>query len=550
MKCRTLWEVGLILGLLQTGYAQTVPAPNPGRGPDVKTLARQMGERVRHLSEDIESDLGQTPAARLMVRDATELVQAINEFHEGLGDRADSTWTRQAFSGVDGTWHHLRAQLSRPGSSSPAVERAARRVDELDAQLHQVLGANPYPAAFAGGGPAPAGIADTQRLAHALVTRAEALAGAIQADMASDPNGAAVARDAERLARAADAFHDAIDANQPVDVAARAFAPVDQVADGVERYVTANRVPPRVQQAWLAFAAVEVLIHKNLGLDSPQPAVEISLVPPAEGGRSPLAGLADQLVRQTDAFAQALAPAPRDVGDGETILADSERLRGAATNFRENVARGLAPNQLAYEFRDVDASSQRLARRLSRLGRGRPDPGIPQFQRIGETCEQIHRVLGMPGSPPMLGGPTSGQAPPRGVAVVPPPPVVGPATPPGVPPGNAANSKEIAKAAFVFGEAAKRLQQAVREVAEDSPLVAQLGRLCKSADHLREAFEKGNGGGHAAEDFRAIEGEYGRFEAALKKDHDAHHDDQVVADSKKLNEAFGHLRDHMPGRRD
>jgi len=480
-----------------------------------------------------------------LVQDATELAQALNEFHDSMNDRLDLARARQAFTGIDGTWHHLRSQLSQPGSSSPAVDRAARRVDDLDAQLHQALGTNPYPAAFAGGGPAPAGIADTQRLAHAMVSRAEALAEAVQADMGRDPNGAALARDAGQLARAADTFHDTIDAKQPVNVAARAFGPVDQIADRVERYVTTNRVPPRVQQAWQAFAAVEVLIHKNLGLDSPQPAVEPGLAPPAEGGRSPLATLADQLVQQTGAFAQALAPSTRDVRDGETILADVERLRTAATDFRDDVARGLAPNQLAYEFRDVDASSQRLARRVGRLGRGRLEPGIPRFQRIGETCEQIHQVLGMPGSPPMLGGPAFDQGSP-GIAGAVPPPVGRPVPPP----GSGANSKEIAKAAFAFGEATKRLQQAVRDVVEDSPLVAQLGRLSKSADHLREAFEKGEGGEHAAEDFRTLADEYGRFEGALKKDHDAHHDDRVVAEAKKVNEAFGRLRNYLSGRRD
>ena len=549
MKCHALWGIGLLLGLLRAGYGQAVPPPNPGERPDVNNLAHQMAERVRHLGEDIESDLGQTPAARHMVQDATELAQAISEFHDSLHDRPDLARSRQAYSGIDVTWHHLRGHLSGPGASSPAIDRAARRVDEIDARLHQAFGMNPYPAGFAGEGPAPAGIADTRRLAHAMVSRAEALADAIQADMGRDPNGAALARDAGQLARAADTFHDTIDANQPVSVAAQAFGPVDRIADRIERYVTTNRVPPRVQQAWQAFAAVEVLIHQNLGLASPQPAVQLGLAPPAEGGRSPLSALADQLVQQTGAFAQAFGPASGDIQDGETLLADAERLRAAAADFREDAGRGLAPNQLAYEFRDVDATSQRLARRVGRLGRGRPRPGIQQYQRIGETCEQIHRVLGMPGSPPMLGGPTFDQAPPRNAGDVP-PPVGRPAIPRGVPRGGGANPDEIAKATSAFVEATKRLQQAVREVAEDSPLVADLGRLSRSAGDLRQAVEKGEGSEHAVEDFRAIEGEYGRFEVALKKDHDAHHDDRVVAEAKKVNEAFGHLRDHMAGRRD
>ena len=68
--------------------------------------------------------------------------------------------------------------------------------------------------------------------------------------------------------------------------------------------------------------------------------------------------------------------------------------------------------KLYYGFRDVDALWQRLARRVNRVARGRMGPNIQQVQRIGATCEQIHRVLGMPGYPPVLGGP-AGFAPDR-----------------------------------------------------------------------------------------------------------------------------------------
>ena len=72
--------------------------------------------------------------------------------------------------------------------------RAAERVDQLEAQIRQALGANAPPAGFYAGGPAPSGVADTQRLAHALVDRADALASAIQADLGRDPNGPALSR--------------------------------------------------------------------------------------------------------------------------------------------------------------------------------------------------------------------------------------------------------------------------------------------------------------------------------------------------------------------
>jgi len=388
------------LGLARSGHGQAV-AP-----ADLNNLVHQMAGRVRHLGEDIASDLGQTPAGKHLAQDTQELAQAVDEFHETLHDNRDPARSRQAYAGIETTWQHLRGQLAQ--ASSPAVVRAAERVERLDAQVRQALGVNAPPAGFYGGAQAPTGIADTRRLAHALVDRANSLAATVQADMGRDPNGADMARDASELARVADAFHDAIDANQTVEVAARAFGPVDAVADRVERFVTAGRVPPRVQTAWQAFASVEVLIHQNLGLDSPQPDVQVVVAPPPGGGASPVVGLSTQLVEQVTEFVQAFGPMAGNVPDGGALLADAQRLQAAAADFRQDAARGLPPNQLAYEFRDVDASWQRLARRVNRVARGRLGPNIQQVQRIGGTCEQVHRVLGMPGYPPALVGPAFG----------------------------------------------------------------------------------------------------------------------------------------------
>jgi len=226
----------------------------------------------------------------------------------------------------------------------------------------------------------------------------------IQADLGRDANGAAVAQDASDLARAADAFHDSIDANQPLQVAAQAFAPVDALADRVERVAATNQMPPRVQTAWQAFASVEVLIHQNLGLQSPQPNVQVALAAPAGGGAPPIVGLSDQLVVQVNEFVQVFGPTAGNVPQGGAMLAEVQRLQAAAADFRQDAARGLASNQLAYEFRDVDASWQRLARRVNRVARGRLGPNIEQIQRIGGTCEQVHRVLGMPGYAPSFDG--------------------------------------------------------------------------------------------------------------------------------------------------
>jgi hypothetical protein len=315
----------VFLGLARASHGQVVTPP------DLNNLVHQMGDRVRHLGEDIASDLGQTPAGRHLIQDTQELAQAVDEFHESLHNTPDLLQRRQAYAGIETTWQHLRGQLAQ--ASSPAVIRAANRVEQLDAQIRQALGVNVPPVGFYGGRQAPTGIADTQRLAHALTDRAESLAAAIQADMDRDPNGAALARDARALARLADAFHDAIDSNQPVAVAAQAFGPVDAIADRIERFVTTNPVPPRVQNAWQAFASVESLIHQNLGLGSPQPQLQVALAPPPGASASPIVGLANQLAQQIGEFVQVFGPeAPGrggrfPAGRREGAPAESARLR-------------------------------------------------------------------------------------------------------------------------------------------------------------------------------------------------------------------------------
>ena len=380
--------------------------------PDLDGLVRQMGDRVRRLGEDA-ADLGQTPEGKHMIGDAQELSQALGEFQQTLRATPDPFQRRRAFAGVEAAWQHLRGRLAR--ASSPAAARHAEQVEQLDARIRQAIGMNPPPDGFYGGARAPDGVADTRRLAHALVDRAEALSAAVQADMGRDPDAAPLARDAAELARLADRFHDAIDPNQPVAVASQAFGPVDAVADGVERFITTSRVPPRVQDAWQAFAQVEVLIHRNLGLNSPQPRVQIQVAPPPPPppqpqpavvvAESPIVGLANQLVDQVNQFVQVFGPTAGVVPEGGAILADAQRLQAEAADFRQDSARNLPPNQVAHEFLDVDATWQRIARRVNRIARGRTGPNIQQVQRIGATCEQIHRALGMPGYPPALDSP-------------------------------------------------------------------------------------------------------------------------------------------------
>ena len=402
MTFRSLLGVGLLAVAPATGLAQ-VALPPPGAQADLNGMSREMAGRLRRLGDTINADLGQSPNGPLMARDVAELAQSMEAFGPAA---ADPNNARPQYSGIDSGWHTLRSRITPPGVSTPNVEAAAKGVDEIDAQLHQALGMNPYPPGYALAGGPPTGVAETQRLANTLASRAAVLASTLGTELVNDPNAAAINRDAAELARAADAYHDAIDASQPLDVAARAFAPIDPIADRLERYVTSNPVSPRVTQAWQAFAAVEVLIHQNLGLNSPQPDLSGGGLKPLTGQADPpIVGYADQLVSQSRIFVDEFAAAPGQLPEGELLLDDARRLQAAAAAYRQAVGGNLAPNQLAYQFRDVDDASQRLSRRVSRYGWEEDDPNMQRVRRLGVTLEKVHRLLGMPGYPPNFGGP-------------------------------------------------------------------------------------------------------------------------------------------------
>lgn len=109
--------------------------------------------------------------------------------------------------------------------------------------------------------------------------------------------------------------------------------------------------------------------------------------------------------------------------------------------------------------------------------------------------------------------------------------------------------KDVSKSAREFANATQQLQKAVREVDEDSPLVAELSSLAKSAARLQDAVDKGATYETARQDFRKIEGGYAHFEAGLKDAHDVHHEKPVAETAKKVKATFNRLQAHMSGRR-
>ena len=400
--------LGLALGLSQPGFAQISPRPGQAAQPDVNALSHEMAERVRHLGEDISSDLGQTPEGRHLLQDLEEMAQATDEFHDNLHNARDPFQKRQAYTGIHQTWHHLRVNLAKPGFSTPAVNRAANRVDALDAQIQQALGLRGYPQvgnAQPPVGPAPqpvASFSSTQRLSYTLVQRAEYLVSTIQAEAPNLPNGARFVSQADELSNACGAFYDSLQQNQSPEILQQSYTTVTVMADRLRNDLQAVRCPPRIQQGWQSYAATDVLIRAQLNVPLTPPVTHIVLRPAQ--GPSPLVAMSDQLLQQIDSFIQVFGPTAREVPQGEYILADAQRLQVAAGDFRQDVGRGpqIDPIALAGEFQDVDVSWQRLVRRVNRIGRGRTGPTIQLVQKMGSTCEQIHSVLGMPGYPPTL----------------------------------------------------------------------------------------------------------------------------------------------------
>ena len=127
------------------------------------------------------------------------------------------------------------------------------------------------------------------------------------------------------------------------------------------------------------------------------------VVPPPPLGSEPpvnvaptggqITALADQLVAQANAFLQAFLPKIGIVPESQRFMADATALRNAAARLREVAAAGADPGVLATEFRAVAASWQRFEARMARVSKGRIGPTIATSLQMGETIEQIRRLL-------------------------------------------------------------------------------------------------------------------------------------------------------------
>ena len=85
------WVAALLIrGVVEAQVAPSPPPPAPapaaapGVGGELDRLARQLSDRVRELGDRVSANLGNTPAGAVLLQDARELTQAVDEFRQAL----------------------------------------------------------------------------------------------------------------------------------------------------------------------------------------------------------------------------------------------------------------------------------------------------------------------------------------------------------------------------------------------------------------------------------------------------------------------------------
>jgi len=229
------------------------------------------------------------------------------------------------------------------------------------------------------------------------------LVATMRTELQGYSNAAHVVGDAHQIVGQTEAFQEFLAGNPSPEQIRVAYAPIGQFATCLQGDLTRQPPPPSVLGAWQSFAQAQYLIHDALQLPPPAPTVRVVLRPPS--GPSPVVGLTDQLVAETEAFLRVFGPTVRVVPEGEEFFADGQRLREAALQFRQVVAQGIDPNQLAGSFAEIDALWRRLVRRTNRIARGRTGPNIQQIHKLGAIVRDLHQVLALPGYEPLLIGP-------------------------------------------------------------------------------------------------------------------------------------------------
>ncbi len=387
---RALLGLGCVLGASAAAGGQAIAPPGRVAGTDLNGLVHRMSEQVRHLYEDIESDLGRSPAGGHVLQDAQELSQAVDQFHESLHARLAPSQVRQAYLGIDGSWHHLKEALARRGSS-PAVDRAVVRVDEIDGQLHQALSLD-----------VPAPLAD---LCEQLFNRVQRLSEDIQRDLGQTPGGRHLLQDAQELATSVQEFDQAAASTTDLFRLRHAYAGIDTSWDHLKESLARRGSSPAVDREVGGVEAINLAIHQALGQRDFE-GEAIAHGPRAVAGQAPApAGFAEMqgYAYALDESAVQLASLARtEMGgtpEGARLAQDARHLARACDVFSNSIAQNQGPADLQAAYGPVAAISNRLQVDL----RGVAVP--PRVQQVWQTYvateSRIRQGLNLPVEPPV-----------------------------------------------------------------------------------------------------------------------------------------------------
>jgi hypothetical protein len=398
------------------------PPPLPPELPPQIIQAQRTIQALRQQAEALvaamQSQLINYPGRDHVLGDASQLVERSQTFEAFLGQNPPPERIRTAYASINDVANCLYGDLSRQPPPAPVVT-AWQSFSQVQHSVHQILDLPaPPPTALAPPPPLPPQpqpqpvvvlappspeVINARRIALALQQRAEVLVASMRTDLHGYPNEAHVFQDAAQIAGRTESFQEFLAQNTDPQQIRAAYAPINEVATCLQGDLTRQPPPPSVLNAWQSFTQAQYLIHDTLQLPPPAPTVRVVLRPPS--GPSPVVGLADQLVGETEAFLRVFGPTVRVVPEGQDFFADGQRLREAALQFRQAVAQGIDPNQLAGAFADIDATWRRLVRRTNRIARGRTGPNIQQIYKLGAIVRDIHQVLALPGYEPLIGQP-------------------------------------------------------------------------------------------------------------------------------------------------
>jgi hypothetical protein len=372
--CATVLGLGLSQAVLGQVVAPPVPVQASGGQPDLNNLVHQVAERVRHLGEDIASDLAQTPQGRHLIEDTRELAQAVDDFHETLHGNPDPARVGQAFAGIEGTWNHLKGQFAQSGISSAAVDRALRRVDDLDSQIRQRLALNT---------PAPGPARDLNRVTHEMAERVRHLGEDLASDLGRTPRGRHLLEDLRELAVAVDSFHESLHNVRDVGQLRQAYRGIDETWHHLKSQLAQPGISsPAVSRAASHVDQLDARIHQALGIQAlpppqpmapavaPQPDAGPGVLVPGAAPASPappgavIEGAAPRdLARAAREFGRAvenLEDAIEDTAGDSLFVGEVKRLADSAKRLSAAVREGAAYEQVLGGFQGIERAYGRI----------------------------------------------------------------------------------------------------------------------------------------------------------------------------------------------